>query len=335
MPLVRASALFPFLRWLQDNGRSVDAVLQEAGLGMLSHANPDSVVPVINGAEFLRIMSDREGPDIGCRVVGPNSLVEIGSIGAVLLAAPGPKEGFLKASALMPNHGSHEHIAVEIAPDGLWIREFFAIKLDQTALHIIQQYVARLIQLAWQTTGAQLPVFDIAEITSHPHHGIAHLRPWLGPSLVPSPHRAMRVHIPAAIADGRYCQITGGDRASIPSAGWDSSLRADGSLTHSVRLVVTDLLQDGQPTVQQVASIAGMSTRTFQRRLGAEGVNFSTLVDEVRRAMALELLDKGGVRVGEVSTVLGYSTPANLTRAVRRWTGRPPTTLKRHPTSSR
>lgn len=333
VPLVRASALFPFLRWLQDNGRPVDAVLREAGLGVLSHANPDNVVPVISGVEFLRILSDREGPDIGCRVVGPNSLVEIGSVGAVLLSADGPKEGFLKASALMPYHGSHEHIAVESDPGGLWIREFFAIKIDQTALHVIQQYVARLIQLAWQSTGAQMPVFDRVEIASHPQHGIAHLRHWLGPCLVPSSTRSLRIHIPAALADRRYHHLPDGQRRFILSNEWDKPLRADGSLSHSVRLVVRALLPDGQPTVQQVARIAGMTTRTFQRRLKAESVSFSALVDEVRNVTALELLEKDGVRVGEVSTILGYSAPANLTRAVRRWTGRSPTTLKRDPTS--
>lgn len=333
VPLVRASALRPFFRWLQDNDRSIDDVLQEAGLGVLNHANPDGVVPVISGAEFLRIMSDREGPDIGCRVVGPNSLVEIGSVGAVLLSAHSPKEGFLKASALMPHHGSHEHIAVETASDGLWIREFFAIKLDQTALHVIQQYVARLIQLAWQSTGARWPIFDVVEITSHPRHGVAHLQPWLGPGLVQSSNRALRVHIPEAIANRRYKKNSSADCGYIPSHDWDNSLRADGSLSHSVRLVVKALLQDGRPTVQQVAGIAEMSTRTFQRRLEAEGVDFSALVDEVRNAMAVELLEKDGIRVSEVSTALGYSAPANLTRAVRRWTGRTPTTLKKHPTS--
>jgi AraC-like DNA-binding protein len=48
-----------------------------------------------------------------------------------------------------------------------------------------------------------------------------------------------------------------------------------------------------------------MSTRTLRRKLGEAGTSFRSLLDEVREALAEELLTTGALTVDDVATRLG------------------------------
>ena len=81
---------------------------------------------------------------------------------------------------------------------------------------------------------------------------------------------------------------------------------------------------DGTPTLERVASLAGTSVRTVQRRLAEKGVAYSALVQQARFARAQELLRRPGVRVIDVAYDLGYSDPSHFARAFRRIGGLSP-----------
>lgn len=81
--------------------------------------------------------------------------------------------------------------------------------------------------------------------------------------------------------------------------------------------------------------LVGMSVRTLQRRLAETGVSYSDLVDEVRLASALTLIDDRSIRLSEISRKLGYADAANFDRAFRRWTGFSPSQVRAFDRSSR
>jgi AraC-like DNA-binding protein len=91
-------------------------------------------------------------------------------------------------------------------------------------------------------------------------------------------------------------------------------------------------LPEGEPALSALARELQMSARTLQRRLRAEGVALRALVDEVRRAQALEWLGRGA-SIGEVSFLVGYSEPRAFHRAFRRWTGATPEAWRRRQAS--
>lgn len=96
------------------------------------------------------------------------------------------------------------------------------------------------------------------------------------------------------------------------------------SYAERVQKVLWEELSEGQPTIKTVARVLGTSTRTLQRRLREEGVNFADLLDTFRRRMAGELLQRHDLAVYEVAFLLGYSEPSTFFRAFRRWTGMSP-----------
>ena len=78
------------------------------------------------------------------------------------------------------------------------------------------------------------------------------------------------------------------------------------------------------PALEEMAKHLGMTARTLRRHLTAEGVRYAGLLERARRREAIRLLDQSGVQTNEIADVLGYTDPANFTRAFRRWTGRTP-----------
>ncbi len=77
------------------------------------------------------------------------------------------------------------------------------------------------------------------------------------------------------------------------------------------------------PGIAEVAGALNLSERTLRRRLAEEGTSFRGLVDEVREALAEELLGTG-LGVEQVARRLGYAETASFTHAFTRWKGASP-----------
>lgn len=98
-----------------------------------------------------------------------------------------------------------------------------------------------------------------------------------------------------------------------------AALSAGDSLTARVRRLLLDHLNDQLLTIDQVAANLRISPRTLQRRLREEGHSFQELLEEIRRELSAELLQRPGASVAEVSRLLGYTSSSAFRRARRRW----------------
>jgi AraC-like DNA-binding protein len=106
-----------------------------------------------------------------------------------------------------------------------------------------------------------------------------------------------------------------------------SRRRARGGTAHEVRDRLTRIgaLASGMP---DIARELNLSTRTLRRRLSAEGTSFRVLLDEVREALAEELLTRGAVPVEDVAVRLGYAEASSFIHAFKRWKGVTPAAYK-------
>ena len=84
------------------------------------------------------------------------------------------------------------------------------------------------------------------------------------------------------------------------------------------------MLASGAIRIDAVARELGCSRQTLYRRLKAEGVTFATLLDDLRRRLALRFVREQGLPVKEAAWRLGFSDPAAFSRAFKRWTGTSP-----------
>jgi AraC-like DNA-binding protein len=87
---------------------------------------------------------------------------------------------------------------------------------------------------------------------------------------------------------------------------------------------ISQRLGRGEPSQTEIAKLMGLSERTLQRRLAAEGTTFNGVLEDARRSIAMGFLADRKLAAYEVSFLLGYSEPATFFRAFKRWTGKTP-----------
>jgi AraC-like DNA-binding protein len=68
----------------------------------------------------------------------------------------------------------------------------------------------------------------------------------------------------------------------------------------------------------------GLSLRSLQRTLAAEGTTFGALLDQTREVLARSYLDEGRYSVSDITYLLGFAGVSNFSRAFKRWTGESP-----------
>jgi AraC-like DNA-binding protein len=97
-----------------------------------------------------------------------------------------------------------------------------------------------------------------------------------------------------------------------------------GAVSHRVRQMLQEAMQDGDPGLEAVARRMGISSRTLQRKLKEEDTSHQDLLDEMRRDLSKRYLREPGMAICEVAYLLGFSEPSAFHRAFRRWTGTTP-----------
>jgi AraC-like DNA-binding protein len=91
-----------------------------------------------------------------------------------------------------------------------------------------------------------------------------------------------------------------------------------------LKLMLPAYLDEGTTALADVAEIAGVSTRTLQRKLAHVGLSYSDILDTVRYENASRLLRDTDCRIIDVAFSSGYTDPAHFSRAFRRMTGMTP-----------
>jgi AraC-like DNA-binding protein len=99
------------------------------------------------------------------------------------------------------------------------------------------------------------------------------------------------------------------------------------TLGHAVERAVRRCLPR-TATLAEVAELLHVSERTLRRRLVEAGLSYSSLVDDIRKSRALDLMASGHRPVAQVSEQVGFAHARAFARAFKRWTGQTPTSVK-------
>lgn len=94
---------------------------------------------------------------------------------------------------------------------------------------------------------------------------------------------------------------------------------------NKVRTRLVEVMPSGRLSEEAIARSLHLSIRSLQRRLKQEGTTFKFLVEDTRKALAHSYIRDKHTSIGEITYLLGYSDPANFSRAYKRWTGMTPT----------
>ena len=104
-----------------------------------------------------------------------------------------------------------------------------------------------------------------------------------------------------------------------------------GSFRLRVENAVVPLLPHGKARAGDVAQRLGMSERTSARRLSADGVSFSELLEHLRADLARRYLADRDLSISQIAWLLGYREVGAFSHAFKRWTGMTPRDVRANP----
>lgn len=96
------------------------------------------------------------------------------------------------------------------------------------------------------------------------------------------------------------------------------------SLRSRIENAIAPLLPHREARAEEIARRLGMSHRTLARRLAAEGLTFTGILDELKIDLAKGYLKKDELPISQTAWLLGYGEVSAFTHAFKRWTGMTP-----------
>ena len=96
------------------------------------------------------------------------------------------------------------------------------------------------------------------------------------------------------------------------------------STAQEVEQLILPLLPTGRATIEICAATLGLTVRSLQRRLAAEGASFSAVLHAARMQLATQYLANPRMRITEVAQLLGYGSIGAFSRWHVATFGQPP-----------
>ncbi len=273
IPLIRASAIAPFLRWMRANGRPVDTLLRGSGLAEFPVDDPDQPIPLLGLFRFARMAGEVEGPDLPSRVVTPDSLSDMGYIGSVALAGKtvlaAPDSRYDRDAGPHDPRNDHGQTGLRLSRSCARPGEcVWTTRRDITPSSMWPHWCRRsaIRTMPADPCSRTWGSFPIRFTGSRIFAPISELG-------CRSPGPVLELHIPDHMVTRH---IGSADRVlpavrPLPDIALPSG---NDAFISSARIIVAGLLAGTTPTVDQIALAAGQSVRNFQRRLTTKGTTF-------------------------------------------------------------
>ena len=100
------------------------------------------------------------------------------------------------------------------------------------------------------------------------------------------------------------------------------------SLRTTIENVVAPLLPHGSARLAVVSHKLGLSRRSLERRLSAEGLSFGEILNQLRSDLASHYLSQANLSVSQIAWLVGYRGIEAFSHAYKRWTGVSPKKMR-------
>lgn len=326
--LVRAASLSGYEAVARDVGLDARRLLREAGLDPHVLADPNRRIRAAAVVALLETSAAQaDCPAFGLRMAATRRLADLGPVS--LLLSQQPTLRAVLQTTMHYRHLLNESLALHLEEVGdlAIIREELAIEGVGEVRQSTELAVGTLYRMCGGLLGPLWQPYSVNFTHGPPADRSLHRR-LFGPNL--------RFH---QDFNGIACPAADLDRAN-PTA--DAAMAGYArqfveafpgaipvSITQEVRKAIYLLLPMGRASLAQIAESMGVNLRTLQRRLEAEGSEFSDLVTGVRRDLAARYLANPRLSLTEIAATLGYGRLSSFTRWFTDQFGSSPTAWRR------
>lgn len=329
---LRASGILSRLAAAELAGRGVDLrpLLDGAGIAPEFLADPDCRLLVSEQAAFLDAAAEKlKDPLLTFRIARNYDVRRTGILYYILASAGTFGAGLEQVTRYLPIENESIRQEVEADGRGATIAWSYGGEARSAERHISQFLAVVLVRLARHLCGV-----DVAPEAVSFAHGANGDRGEIEAFF----------RCPIAFDAGRTEVVLPGGTVELPVTRADPHLndlltrlaeralaeRAESSppLRSEVERLLAFQLPKGVPSPAELAKSLGMSRRTFERRLAAEGTNVSGIIDDIRRELALQYLREPRHSVTEIAWMLGFADVSGFTHFFRRMTRQTPTAYR-------
>lgn len=310
---VRGATLSNFAEVARQAGLNPRALLREAGIDPMVLSEPDMRLPAVRVAVLLENAAAASGwQNFGLRMAESRRLAEFGVVSLLIAHQSTLREGLQTTIRYL--HMINEALSIRLGEAGglVVIREELAFGDPRPTPQSYELAVGALFRMCNALLGPRWRPLTVNFTHKAPAELSVHRR-LFGPNVqfesdfngvVCSGADLDRAN-PAA--DARLAQYA---RRLVESA----SDEGQASTAREVRLTAQHLLPLGRASINQVAEAIGVNVRTLQRRLAAEGEEFSAILNEARRDLVLRYMDNPSLSLTQMASLLGYGQLSSFTR---------------------
>jgi AraC-like DNA-binding protein len=318
---VSVKLLTPFVNAAADLGLRVDVGLAGVGLSRSDLDNPDLRVSHALVDRMLRGALVQSGErDLGLLAaerLQPDNLDVVEYAARSQSTLRGAIERSIRYYALL--HDGFEAELQIIDDRAIYSVSFGSLPVCDCTLEFV---LATHLMATRRMTGQQaLAPLEVHFTHARPKNTLVHQRIFRSPLHFGQPQTALIY--PRAVLDAPLVSADVGLARVLERHAADAlqKLGRSTSLPERVREIVRQDLTSGKLTADSLARRLGMSSRTLHRRLVAQNSSYRTILDDVRREIALRCLRDPQLSIREVGYLLGFTTGPAFHRAFRRWTG--------------
>lgn len=313
MELVRAASLTGYFAVAEELRLDAVKLLRRAGIARSMLDNPEQVIPARSAVRLLEESAEESNcMTFGLRMAEHRQISDLGMVSLLIIHQPTLREAFEVLSEFRNRINTNLTLQIEEYDDTVFLREHFALnppvasrQVNDVALGVLYKICRTMMGEDWRPQCVSFSydrppqpdraiyerLFDCPLQFGGDFHGIvvtandlARANPRTDPALAKHARELVR-----AIIDP-------GERSMADE------------VEQSIRL----LMPAGRANVGAVADALGTNIRTLQRRLDAEGMSFSELLDRVRVQQVSQHFANRRLRLTDVAQLLGYSTLASF-----------------------
>lgn len=330
--LTRASVMHGIDVLAAELGHNVAPTLERFGLSTDLLKTPDTPIPYLAWCQVLEACANEWNcPDFGLQLGSLQNLNILGPVGLVVRLTETVEEALRELETSLPIHSLAYAAYLDTGEtnEGVAPALVYSPKVSSGSGQQMAEFGMTVMRnvLAMVAGGSQPKLKGVGFRHVAPKDRSSAQKLFCCPISYGQPRNALSfdaalLQRPTSIKDLALAPIV---RDYLKRA----QVHANFDVVELTSTVIGKLLHHRRCQIEDVAECLHLSPRTLQRRLSDKGVSFTTLFDNERRQLALELVAKQAMPLAHVAAYLGFSDQSSFNQAFRRWTGLTPTAFRK------
>lgn len=309
--LIRSASLDGYVELVTSLGRDPYAFMRTVGLQAKFLEDPETLIPRDAARELLEITARAtQTEDLALRLAAGRKLSALGPISLVLREELTPRDALDTLCRYLKLVNASLMIRIEDADNLVIIREDLLPSPGLQMRQSVELAVGTMFRMLGDLIGPHWRPLEVC-FTHRPPTEVSAHRAFFGRSV--KFNQEFNGLVCMAIDLSRPRQPGDQVLAGFARKYLEASLSTHNeSVQETCRQLILALLPGGACTAQEVARHLCVDRRTLHRRLDAEGLTFSGLLNRMRTDLVKRHLSASDLPLREVAGLLGFSGPSSF-----------------------